>query len=128
MIEGELTPPEGLIDAPIARALPSIILRKVSPDGQTARTHYDTVQTDGKLSLIHLVLDTGRTHQIRVHLAHLGHPLLGDDLYGGNLARIKRQALHAARLHFRHPLTGAEIDVQVPLPSDMAQIVSDFQR
>lgn len=86
------------------------------------------MRTDGELSLVHLVLDTGRTHQIRVHLAHLGHPLLGDDLYGGSLTRIKRQALHAARLHFRHPMTGAEIDVQVPLPSDMAQIVSDFQR
>lgn len=126
LIEGELTPPEGLIDAPIARALPSIILRKVSPDGQAARTHYDTVQTDGHLSLVHLVLDTGRTHQIRVHLAHLGHPLLGDDLYGGSLTRIKRQALHAARLHFRHPLTNEMIDVRSPLPSDMEQIVSDF--
>lgn len=126
LIEGELTPPEGLIDAPIARALPSIILRKVSPDGQAARTHYDTVQTDGHLSLVHLMLDTGRTHQIRVHLAHLGHPLLGDDLYGGSLTRIKRQALHAARLHFRHPLTNEMIDVRSPLPSDMEQIVSDF--
>ncbi|WP_455048168.1 RluA family pseudouridine synthase [Mitsuokella sp.] len=125
IIEGKLTPASGLIDAPIARALPSIILRKVAPDGQEARTHYETVRTNGCFSLVRLVLDTGRTHQIRVHLAHLGHPLLGDDLYGGSCTLIKRQALHACRLYFTHPLTGQTIDIKVPLPSDMEQIVSD---
>ena len=97
-------------------------------NSRSAVTHWRVLERFSGYTLVECKLETGRTHQIRVHLAHLGHPLLGDDLYGGNLARIKRQALRAARLHFRHPMTGAEIDVQVPLPSDMAQIVSDFQR
>lgn len=128
LIEGTLTPASGLIDAPIARALPSIILRKVAPPpaGKEARTHYETVRTNGKLSLLHLVLDTGRTHQIRVHLAHLGHPLLGDDLYGGACTLLSRQALHAWRLSFRHPMTHEFVVVTAPLPSDMQRIAADF--
>ncbi|WP_303105945.1 RluA family pseudouridine synthase [uncultured Mitsuokella sp.] len=128
LIEGTLTPASGLIDAPIARALPSIILRKVAPPpaGKEARTHYETVRTNGKFSLLHLVLDTGRTHQIRVHLAHLGHPLLGDDLYGGSCTLLSRQALHAWRLSFRHPMTHEFVVVTAPLPSDMQRIAADF--
>lgn len=124
LIPGELTPPAGTVDAPIARALPSIILRKVAPDGQAARTHYKTIRTDHELSLVHLTLETGRTHQIRVHMAHLGHPLLGDDLYGGTRERIARQALHACRLSFTHPMTGQAICIEAPLPADMQRIVS----
>lgn len=128
LIEGTLTPASGLIDAPIARALPSIILRKVAPPpaGKEARTHYETVRTNGKLSLLHFMLDTGRTHQIRVHLAHLGHPLLGDDLYGGSCTLLSRQALHAWRLSFRHPMTHEFVVVTAPLPSDMQRIAADF--
>ena len=124
LIPGELTPPAGTVDAPIARALPSIILRKVSPDGQSARTHYETLRTNHQISLVHLTLETGRTHQIRVHMAHLGHPLLGDDLYGGTRERIARQALHACRLSFTHPMTGQAICIEAPLPADMQRIVS----
>lgn len=128
LIEGTMTPASGLIDAPIARALPSIILRKIAPPpaGKEARTHYETVKTNGKFSLLHLVLDTGRTHQIRVHLAHLGHPLLGDDLYGGACTLLSRQALHAWRLSFRHPMTHEFVVVTAPLPSDMQRIAADF--
>lgn len=126
IIQGELTPAAGLIDAPIARALPSIILRKVSPDGQSARTHYRTVKTNGQLSLIELQLETGRTHQIRVHMAHLGHPLLGDDLYGGNMDFIQRQALHAFRLSFKHPMTGENLVITAPPPADFLRITADF--
>ena len=126
IIQGELTPAAGLIDAPIARALPSIILRKVSPDGQSARTHYRTVKTNGELSLIELQLETGRTHQIRVHMAHLGHPLLGDDLYGGNMDFIQRQALHAFRLSFKHPMTGENLSITAPPPADFLRITADF--
>ena len=126
IIQGELTPAAGLIDAPIARALPSIILRKVSPEGQSARTHYRTVKTNGELSLIELQLETGRTHQIRVHMAHLGHPLLGDDLYGGNMDFIQRQALHAFRLSFKHPMTGGKLVITAPPPADFLRITADF--
>ncbi len=126
IIEGHLTPPDGLIDAPIARALPSIILRKVSLEGQPARTHYHTIRQGQNLSLIELELETGRTHQIRVHMAHLGHPLLGDDLYGGNMDYIERQALHAFRLSFRHPMTGENLVITAPPPTDFLRIVTDF--
>ena len=126
IIEGQLTPPNGLIDAPIARALPSIILRKVSPEGQPARTHYRTIKQGHGLSLIELELETGRTHQIRVHLAHLGHPLLGDDLYGGNMTRIQHQALHAFRLTFSHPMTGEKLVITAPPPQDFLRVTAGF--
>ena len=122
LIEGSLTPAEGTINAPIARALPSIILRCVSPDGKPARTHYRTERTDGRHNLLRLRLETGRTHQIRVHLAHLGHPLLGDDLYGGSMDEITRHALHSARLTLTHPRTGERLTIESPLPMDMAHI------
>lgn len=128
IVEGKLTPADGIVEAPIARALPSIILRKVSPEGQDARTHYHTVKTNGKLSLIELELETGRTHQIRVHMAHLGHPLLGDDLYGGNMDGIQRQALHAFRLSFRHPMTQKELVITAPPPADFLQITASLDR
>lgn len=124
LIDGMLTPTESTIDAPIARALPSIILRCVSPNGKPARTHYQTEWTNRRHSLLHLRLETGRTHQIRVHLAHLGHPLLGDDLYGGSTELIPRHALHSAQLTLTHPHTGERLSVTSPLPNDMARILS----
>lgn len=124
LIDGMLTPTEGTIDAPIARALPSIILRCVSPNGKPARTHYQTEWTNRRHSLLHLRLETGRTHQIRVHLAHLGHPLLGDDLYGGSTDLIPRHTLHSAQLTLTHPHTGERLSVTSPLPNDMARILS----
>ena len=128
IVEGWPEPAEGLIDAPIARALPSIILRKVSPEGKEARTHYQTLScftSEGHaLCLAALQLETGRTHQIRVHMSSLGHPLAGDDLYGGSLELIKRQALHACRLHFAHPITGQQIDVRAEMPEDMKSLLA----
>jgi len=124
LIEGTLIPPAGCIDAPIARALPSIILRCVAEDGKPARTHYETQHTNGQYSLLHLWLDTGRTHQIRVHLAHCGHPLLGDDLYGGTTEPIARHALHSAHLTLVHPRTKETLSLTASLPMDMAQIAA----
>ena len=124
LIDGMLTPTEGMIDAPIARALPSIILRCVSPNGKPARTHYRMEWTNTRQSLLRLRLETGRTHQIRVHLAHLGHPLLGDDLYGGSTNLIPRHALHSAQLTLTHPRTGERLSVESLLPEDMARILS----
>ena len=127
IVEGSPEPPAGLIDAPIARALPSIILRKVDPAGREARTHYKTLSSFAReghgLSLVELKLETGRTHQIRVHMASFGHPLAGDDLYGGSLELIERQALHACRLHFVHPLTKETIDVRADMPEDMNNLL-----
>lgn len=124
LIDGALTPPIGTIDAPIARALPSIILRRVAPDGKPARTHYRTEWTNVHHSLLRLRLETGRTHQIRVHLAHLGHPLLGDDLYGGSKDLIPRHALHSVQLTLTHPRTGERLSAKSLLPEDMARILS----
>ena len=124
LIEGTIMPPAGCIDAPIARALPSIILRCVAEDGKPARTHYETQRTNGNYSLLRLWLDTGRTHQIRVHLAHCGHPLLGDDLYGGTTEPIARHALHSAHLTLVHPRTKEVLILTAPLPRDMAQIAA----
>lgn len=124
LIDGMLTPTEGTVDAPIARALPSIILRCVSPNGKPARTHYRMEWTNTRQSLLRLRLETGRTHQIRVHLAHLGHPLLGDDLYGGSTDLIPRHALHSVRLTLTHPRTGERLSVESLLPEDMARILS----
>ena len=126
LIPGQLTPPNGTIDLPIARKPGSIIERMVSPGGRTAITHYRTLQQCRNCSLLELRLETGRTHQIRVHLAHLGHPLLGDDLYGGNHDILPRQALHACRMTFTHPVSKKELCIEAELPADMARIVSSF--
>lgn len=124
IVPGRLEPPAGEINAPIARALPSIIKRCVTEDGQPSLTYYQTVKTNGELSLVELRLATGRTHQIRVHMAHSGHPLLGDFLYGGDHAIIDRQALHAFRLSFVHPQTGEPIVITADPPADIAEIIA----
>ncbi len=125
--EGIIEPPEGIISLPIARNPESIITRIVSPEGKPAITNYKTEQIFKKesavFSLLRLSLVTGRTHQIRVHLSHMGHPLLGDDLYGGTLEFIPRQALHAERILLDHPITGEKIDIHAELPKDMADMI-----
>ncbi|MCI5566775.1 MAG: RluA family pseudouridine synthase [Veillonellaceae bacterium] len=131
IITGEMEPYNGTIDLPIGRTADSIIERMVRPDGQNAITHY-TTEAIGKitlpsgerqqLSLLRLKLDTGRTHQIRVHLAHEWHPIIGDSLYGGDMTFISRQALHAYKLDFTHPMTGESISLKASLPSDMKKI------
>ena len=128
MIAGQITPPEGRIDLPIARVNNSIIKREVRRDGQPASTLYKTVQTfqTGKriCSLMRLQLLTGRTHQIRVHMAALGHPLLGDALYDGDCTLIARQALHCCFLQFSHPVTQELLQFESTLPEDLLQIIS----
>ena len=117
-------PDEGIVDAPIGRDLDDPPLRAVRPDGQPARTRFRTLRRLRDAALVELVLGTGRTHQIRVHMMHLGHPVLGDRWYGrAGLDAIGRQALHAARLGFTDPGTGAETVVECPLPADMAALL-----
>ena len=123
IVHGSISPPDGTVDAPIGRAADSIILHQVSLDGKRAITYYRTLKTYPDYSLVELNLATGRTHQIRVHMAHLGHPLLGDDLYGGRRDLITRHALHAYRLQFTHPFTHEEITVESPLPADMQKLL-----
>ena len=118
--EGVFAEKEGAVDAPIARAEGSAIKRCVSPDGQRAVTHYRVLRNNDRFSLVELVLETGRTHQIRVHLAHLGHPLAGDFLYGTeDKALIGRAALHAWKLRLTHPITGQILEFERGLPQDM---------
>lgn len=95
----------GTIDLPIRRVQESIIERGVFDDGERAITHYEAIKTDGENTLLKLNLETGRTHQIRVHFSHLGAPLWGDTLYGGNCEKINRQALHCKTIYFTHPIT-----------------------
>ncbi|HEX8452494.1 MAG TPA: RluA family pseudouridine synthase [Longimicrobium sp.] len=120
-------PDAGIVDAPIGRDRDDPPLRAVRPEGQPARTRFRTLHRLRDAALVELVLDTGRTHQIRVHMMHLGHPVLGDRWYGrAGLELIGRQALHAARLAFTDPDTGAPITVECPLPPDMAVLLESL--
>ncbi len=112
----------GTVDMPIALKKDSKMVREVTYDGSPAVTHYQVLATGDSVSLISLVLETGRTHQIRCHMSYLGHPLEGDDLYGGSLERIQRQALHCGKLDFVHPITKQNISVVAPVPDDMKNI------
>lgn len=123
IVHGNITPPDGTVDAPIGRMENSIIMHQVTPDDKKAVTHYHTLKTCQNRSLIELNLETGRTHQIRVHMSHIGHPLLGDDLYGGKRDLIMRHALHAYKLQFIHPFTHEEIIIENPLPADMLNLL-----
>lgn len=126
IVHGIVQAEEGIVDAPIGLADDSIIERTVREDGQHARTRYEVLARGRDVTWIQLELETGRTHQIRVHMSYLGHPLLGDDLYGGSRERIGRQALHAARLQFVHPRTKQHSIFTEPLPDDMASLVEQI--
>lgn len=127
VVEGEMPLESGMIDAPIARREDSLIGRCVSPNGKPSRTDYRVLCAGCGYSLVECLPRTGRTHQIRVHFSFIGHPLAGDDLYGGHRERIARHALHCARLCFPSPRsvqTGEMRTVTVcsPLPADMARL------
>jgi len=124
VVTGVIEHAEGAVDAPIARHPESIIQRVVHDSGQNAMTCYKVLKNLNNASLVELTLLTGRTHQIRVHLSHIGHPLLGDDLYGGSKELIDRQALHAVRLSFIHPVSNERIDVSSPLPIDLLELIN----
>ncbi len=116
-----LTPEAGTIRAPIARQDGTIIARTVAVGGEPAITHFQTLAGKDGLSFVKLWLDTGRTHQIRVHMCYIGHPLIGDFLYNPKDFRMKRQALHAGNLSFIHPVTEQTMRFSAPLPQDMMQ-------
>ena len=116
--EGTFEKKEGIISAPIARKENSIIERCVNPNGQEAITKYRVLENKNSISKVELELITGRTHQIRVHMAHIGHPIVGDTLYGNPSSLIDRQALHAYKVEFIHPITNKEIIITSLLPTD----------
>lgn len=113
----------GTINAPISRKEGSIIERCVSDDGSPSVTHYEVIkeaEMQGiKFSVLKCKLETGRTHQIRVHMAYIAHPLLGDDLYDGNTSLINRQALHSYRISFIHPIAKQNVSFEAPIPNDI---------
>ena len=123
--KGILESKSGTLNFPIARKEGSIIERTVSSDGDSAITHYDVVKEFNNLSLVHIVLETGRTHQIRVHFSYIGHPILGDTLYGSPSELINRQALHSYKLTFIHPVTKKVLSLEAPLPNDIENIINN---
>jgi len=125
-IDNGALPSNGVIDAPIARKEDSTIERCVDFEkGEYAVTHFTKIQhfSDKQISLIKLQLETGRTHQIRVHMKYIGHPLIGDDLYESDCTLIRRQALHSYSLSFLHPVTLKEMYFEQELPKDMARLL-----
>ena len=115
----------GTIDAPILLAPDSKIKRCVSPDGASAFTHYEPIARGNGHTMCRVRLDTGRTHQIRCHMSHIGHPLAGDDLYGGSLQYIQRQALHCRSVTFLHPDTGERIAIKTEIPSEILNTIHE---
>ncbi len=115
----------GTINAPIKRKSNSIIERCVSLDGQPSITHYEVIKEFENYSTVKCTLETGRTHQIRVHMAHIGHPLLGDTLYGTKSNLINRQALHCYKLSFFNPLTKIEQTIETNYPEDFINVLND---
>ena len=128
ILEGKLEG-SGIIDKPIARKADSIIERCISDNGEKAITEYSVIKNfkigNEEFSLVKCILHTGRTHQIRVHMASINHPILGDTLYGKSSSLIGRQALHAYKLTFVHPIIKKEIEVTSSIPSDMNNIINE---
>lgn len=118
-----ITYKSGTITAPISRVTDSVIERHVDfQNGESAVTHYQRLETKNNLSLLEIHLETGRTHQIRVHMGYIGHPLPADYLYNPVYDTFKRQPLHSLQLEFRHPITGQEMCLMAPVPEDISKV------
>ena len=123
---GSVTPSEGTIQAPLGRKDGTIIERTVDWEhGEDAVTHYKVVKEANGHSLVSLRLETGRTHQIRIHMKYLGYPLIGDYLYNPDMEYLTRQALHSHHMEFTHPITGEHMSFTAPLPEDMARVMQE---
>lgn len=125
LVNGRLSTKKGKIHAPIGKDRHHSARRRVAKNGDTALTYYQLKQQFKTYALVELELKTGRTHQIRVHMSHLGHPLLGDYLYGGpaKVGPLRRQALHSSRIEMIHPITETPLKFEVPLPLDMKKLI-----
>lgn len=126
ILEGHLSETKGTICAPVSRKTGSIIERCIDKNGEIAISHYEVINFDTKsnISLVKFVLETGRTHQIRLHSKHIGHPIIGDTLYGNESSLISRQALHAYRISFIHPISRNKIELISELPEDMKKAIN----
>lgn len=122
ILDGVPPQSEGRVDAPIRREFPEEMRRIVSPDGQRAITNYRVLAVQDGYSLVDFVLETGRTHQIRVHMAHLGCPVLGDSMYGRKSEMIARQALHCRYIAFTQPVSRQPVGVSCTMPEDMQEV------
>lgn len=129
IVHGNMKEKQGIINLPIYRTGGDTIKRVVDERGQESITHYKVVESFNKGDLVQLTLETGRTHQIRVHLTHLGHPLYGDSLYGleDDSNYIERQALHAYKLKFPHPRTGDILELETDIPEDMKELLDKIK-
>lgn len=124
IVRGKVTPASGTINAPLSRKPGSIIERTIDfENGEKAVTHFQLLEEKNGHSLVSIQLETGRTHQIRIHMKYLGYPLIGDYLYNPDMEFIQRQALHSYRLSFNHPVTGEKKVFTAPLPSDMKNVL-----
>lgn len=123
LVSGVVREQKGTIDLPIGRKEGSIIERAIDENGQQAITHFEVLRSFQSFTHLRLTLETGRTHQIRVHMQAYGHPLLGDELYGGEKIEINRQALHSKEAIFIHPLTGETLTIVAPLAEDMKAVI-----
>ncbi len=122
---GRVSPLSGTIDAPIVRLDDFYIQRAVREDGQRAVTHYKVEYQNEKYSLVRIRLETGRTHQIRVHFSYLGYPLAGDDMYGGSIDDINRQALCCNQVDFLHPITNEQVKTCINIHEDMQKLIQN---
>ena len=122
-VVGGIIENDGIVDAPIARCGDSIIKRRVDENGETAITEYFPIKAIGNRTLVKFSLKTGRTHQIRVHMEHIGHSLLGDSLYDGDCSKINRQALHCKGIYFTHPITETPMHITCDFPDDIKNLV-----
>lgn len=124
VVNGILDKKHDIINVPIARKENSIIERCVRDDGHISITEYYVIKEFNNMSLLYISLQTGKTHQIRVHMQYIEHPIIGDSLYGTTSTLINRQALHACKVRFIHPISKILINIEADLPNDMAQLIS----
>ncbi len=126
LVDGAVEVGTGTIEAPIERDPSRPVRRQVAPSGKPARTHYRRLAAWEGVSLLELTLETGRTHQIRVHLAAIGHPIVGDRTYGGPPSGLARPWLHSWKLSLLHPMSGAMVEAEASLPADLESLLVDL--
>ncbi len=127
LVQGEVKNNSGYIDLPIAREDSPTTKRLISKEGKPSVTHYQVMERFSGYTLLEVRLETGRTHQIRVHLGHLGYPIIGDSFYGGDTTLLNRQFLHAFRLVFYHPINSKKMEFTTEIPEELTRVLSEMK-